>query len=681
VAHSDHLDLSRRVTRRAFVPGRGLLVGITCLALSACGGGGGGGGDEPNAAPIVRFTATPTCGQAPMTVSFDASGSVDADGSITSYSWIFGDGSSGTGATISHVYATAGSFNAALTVTDNDGASATLTVPITTIAGPLPATVSVSGNIEFERVPFASVVGDGLDYTRTFVAPAREVEVQLVRSSDGMTLGTTAVTNAQGQYQLAAPINTDVFVRARAVSRPAAPQSASWNIQVRNNTNGNALYVLDGSSFYSCVVNQTRNLRATTGWGGGFAGEYTGTRAAAPFAILDTSYAAARFVIAQGGTALQLPALNVYWSERNVPVDGDVTQGEIGTTGYVAGNPDVPTGIYVLGAEDNDTDEFDEHIVAHEFQHYLEDAVSRTDTVGGPHSLSERLDMRVAFSEGYANAFSAMVLADPLYRDSYGSSQGDDFHFSVESTPSEVPGWYNEASVQRIAWDLFDDVNDGNDAVSLGFGPMFDVFRDELLTGVPLSSLFSFNTALKQRAGVPDALVDQLVEAEQVPGTSLGIVSTTMDAYATTETHSGVAEESEDLVLPVYTPITLGGAAVRLCSSDTLETGTEVEQGGYNKLGIRRFLRFNVPSPRTIRVTVTCSESDLSCAGDPVPNPDFFLSRASTLYYAGSTAPRIEELTVVGASDDYVLEIYDRSHLFENASARRGRTCMTVTIQ
>jgi PKD repeat protein len=676
VAHSDHLDLSRRVTRRSFAPGRGLLVGITCLALYACGGGGGGGGgDEPNAAPIVRFTATPTCGQAPMTVSFDASGSVDADGSITSYSWIFGDGSSGTGATISPVY-----------VTDNDGASATLTVPITTIAGPLPANVTVGGTVDFERVPFSADLGDatrpggGLDFTRTFVTPAREVEVQLVRSSDGATLA-TGVTNALGQYQLTAPINTNVFVRARAASRPATPQAASWNLQVRNNTNGNALYVLDGSSFYSCVVNQTRNLRATTGWGGGFAGEYTGTRAAAPFAILDTLYAAARFVIEQGDAGLQLSALNAYWSDRNVPVDGDVTQGEIGTTSYVTGDPDVPSGIYVLGAEDNDTDEFDQHVVAHEFQHYLEDAVSRTDTVGGPHSLSERLDMRVAFSEGYANAFSAMVLADPLYRDSYGSSQGDDFNFSVESTPSEVPGWYNEASVQRIAWDLFDDVDDGADAVSLGFGPMFDVFRGELRTGVPLSSLFSFNTALKQRASVPDAAVDQLVQAEGVPGTSLGIVSTTMDAYATTETHSGVAPTSADVVLPVYTPITLGGAAARLCASDTLDTGTEIEEGGYNKLGIRRFLRFNVPSPRTIRVTVTCSESDLSCAGDPVPNPDFFLSQASTLYYAGSTAPRIEELTVAGASGDYVLEIYDRSHLFENASARRGRTCMTVRIQ
>jgi PKD repeat protein len=662
------------------------VFGLASLVLAACGGGGGGGGgDEPNVEPIARMTATPSCGQAPMAVTFSAAGSVDADGSIASYSWNFGDGASATGVTVSHTYAGAGSFTAALTVTDNDGASSTLTVPITTIAGPVPANVTVSGTIAFERVPFSTVLSDGLDFTRTYAAPAREVEVQVIRASDGAALA-TGVTNALGQYQLAAPINTSVFVRARTISRPAAAQAATWNIQVRDNTTGNALYVLDGSSFYSCVVNQTRNLRATTGWGGGFAGEYTGPRAAAPFAILDTLYSSAQFVIAQGDSGLQLPGLNAYWSEGNVPAtlaNGalDVANGLIDTTGYISGDPDVPSGIYVLGAEDNDTDEFDQHVLAHEFQHYLEDAVSRTDTVGGPHSLSERLDMRVAFSEGYANAFSAMVLDDPLYRDSFGSSQADDFHFSVESTSADVPGWYSEASIQRIAWDLFDSANDGADTVTIGFGPMFDVFRGELRTGVPLTSLFSFNTALKQRAGVPDAAVDQLVQAEGVPGTSLGIVSTTMDAYATTETHSGVAPTSADVVLPVYTPITVGGPSVRLCSSDTLDTGTEIEQGGYNKLGIRRFLRFNVPSPRTIRVTVTCSVSDVDCAGDPVPNPDFFLSQASTLYYSGTTTPRIEDRTVAGTSGDYVLEVYDRSHLLEPASARRGRTCMTVTIQ
>ena len=94
----------------------------------------------------------------------------------------------------------------------------------------------------------------------------------------------------------------------------------------------------------------------------------------------------------------------------------------------------------MLGAASNDTDEFDQHVVAHEFHHFLEDAVSRADSVGGTHSLDERLDPRVAFSEGFANAFSAMVLDDPVYRDSFGVAQGEDFSFNMESDASTRAG-------------------------------------------------------------------------------------------------------------------------------------------------------------------------------------------------------------------------------------------------
>lgn len=50
--------------------------------------------------------------------SFDASGSVAGDAAITSYSWNFGDGSTATGATVSHSYASAGSYDVFLSVTD-----------------------------------------------------------------------------------------------------------------------------------------------------------------------------------------------------------------------------------------------------------------------------------------------------------------------------------------------------------------------------------------------------------------------------------------------------------------------------------------------------------------------------------------------------------------------------------
>src|SRR5690625_6118882 len=67
----------------------------------------------------------------------------------------------------------------------------------------------------------------------------------------------------------------------------------------------------------------------------------------------------------------------------------------------------------------------------HEWCHYLEHRLYRSDTPGGPHSRQSFLDMRVAFSEGFANAFAAMMLDDPLFRDTLGPVQGKGGSFVV----------------------------------------------------------------------------------------------------------------------------------------------------------------------------------------------------------------------------------------------------------
>lgn len=93
---------------------------VTVSALTASG--------QP---PVAALTATATSGTVPLTVNFSAAGSSDPDGSIVAYDWSFGDGSSATGATVSHVYGTAGSFTATLKVTDNSGLTATKSTSIT----------------------------------------------------------------------------------------------------------------------------------------------------------------------------------------------------------------------------------------------------------------------------------------------------------------------------------------------------------------------------------------------------------------------------------------------------------------------------------------------------------------------------------------------------------------------
>jgi chitinase len=63
--------------------------------------------------------------------SFDAGASLDPDGRIASVSWDFGDGNGATGMTATHRYAAAGSFRAAVTVTDDHGASARYELQVT----------------------------------------------------------------------------------------------------------------------------------------------------------------------------------------------------------------------------------------------------------------------------------------------------------------------------------------------------------------------------------------------------------------------------------------------------------------------------------------------------------------------------------------------------------------------
>jgi len=87
-----------------------------------------------NTAPTASFTSSAVSGEAPLTVNFSAILSTDSDGIIKTYEWDFGDGGSGSGKSVSHTYATAGTFTVVLRVTDDDGAQATAQKVITVSA-------------------------------------------------------------------------------------------------------------------------------------------------------------------------------------------------------------------------------------------------------------------------------------------------------------------------------------------------------------------------------------------------------------------------------------------------------------------------------------------------------------------------------------------------------------------
>jgi PKD repeat protein len=87
---------------------------------------------DGNLTPTAVISATATTSGSTVNVILDGSKSVDPDGTITSYQWDFGDGSQqATNSTVSHAYATVGTYSARLTVTDNLGATASASYAVT----------------------------------------------------------------------------------------------------------------------------------------------------------------------------------------------------------------------------------------------------------------------------------------------------------------------------------------------------------------------------------------------------------------------------------------------------------------------------------------------------------------------------------------------------------------------
>jgi PKD repeat protein len=82
--------------------------------------------------PTAIFTSSPNNAKAPVTINFNATASRAGPGrQIASYSWDFGDGQQGTGATVSHLYSNPGTYVVVLTVRDDAGLATTVSQSVT----------------------------------------------------------------------------------------------------------------------------------------------------------------------------------------------------------------------------------------------------------------------------------------------------------------------------------------------------------------------------------------------------------------------------------------------------------------------------------------------------------------------------------------------------------------------
>ena len=94
----------------------------------------------PNQPPTASFTFSCTG----LTCNFNGSASNDPDGSIVSYAWNFGDGTTGSGVSPSKTYSSSGTRTVTLTVTDNGNATGSTSQSVTVTAPPAAITLSVT---------------------------------------------------------------------------------------------------------------------------------------------------------------------------------------------------------------------------------------------------------------------------------------------------------------------------------------------------------------------------------------------------------------------------------------------------------------------------------------------------------------------------------------------------------
>lgn len=501
------------------------------------------------------------------------------------------------------------------------------------------AQVNLSGTVTFDYIPH-NINRIGLNYSAVEKRPVRGAMVEAVGES-GSVIATSSLSN-EGRYNFTLPLNTMVKVRIKAQLAQAG-QSPKYDFRVTNNTNNNALYAVETTLATTGTADSVRNLHAASGWDGT---QYAEPRSAAPFAILDYVYIALNKLISAGNKR-DLSALELRWSPLNNSAEGDEAKGEIGTSFFDG------TAIYLLGDADNDTDEYDGHVLIHEWGHFLEDNLFRSDSLGGAHQDGQSLDLRVAMSEGWANAFSGMMLDDPNYMDASGNAQASGFSINIAKKNRLAKGFYSEGSVGSVFMNFYSSAK--NKAANDWSSILSTMNQPGYYEGSALTSIFLFYDQLKLLNAAQAQTFYELMQEQNINGA---------DAFGAGESNNG----SLNNLLPLYKSIVIGGSPVSVCSSP--------EFGKYNKLGNSAFIKLVVPKLANYQFTAT-KVSGATGLG----RPEIYVLK-SDLYFAHFNDVVSEGLTGNAnlSPGIYVVEVFDQSNRDEKNS-EKNTFCYDIKIQ
>jgi PKD repeat protein len=256
---------------------------------------------DSGGSPVASFTATPASGFVPLTVSLNGSGSYDTDATniITQYQWDFDNNGSvdATGATTSHVYATAGDYVCKLTVTDDENETASSTVPVHVDAPPpaglltvtdmLPTGGPLSGSQVLTSVTaggytLTSLVGpttaelDGTlgDFTNTGLC---DLGTETFRGLQGLQLG-RGLTSPSGANAIRGYFPANVTINGDGTGKPEifvleyAGSTDNFQVQLLTNAPGQPRVVAAIIQVRSIDYIETSTQMSATGQGVGGVG-------------------------------------------------------------------------------------------------------------------------------------------------------------------------------------------------------------------------------------------------------------------------------------------------------------------------------------------------------------------------------------------------------------------------
>jgi Family of unknown function (DUF5719) len=344
---------------------------------------------------------------------------------------------------------------ATLTVRSNGLESAPKRLRVLGRADNVPTQI-VSGQAFYQKI---DVTDAGLDLNHPVMVPIRNARIE-VFSRSSQSVVAVSETDSRGQFSAPVPFDPNLTVRVISGLR-------SSDLRVADNTNRNQLYAI--SVDFDGRDARLDLLLADT------------SRLSGAFNILETIQRANDTLKTAADPNIVPPAPTILWSTRNWAGRGNINyaQGQIGTTTFnVVNNTAVVLGDRNDHGNESDSDEFDDAVIIHEYAHLLAVMFSRDDSPGGSHMLGDMLDPRVAWSEGWANFFSSVVRNDPIWRDSRGPNGVNILRYDLEDNvpAGDRPGYWSEASVDTILWDLYDDHDDGADDVQYPFAEIWKAF-------------------------------------------------------------------------------------------------------------------------------------------------------------------------------------------------------------